>query len=394
MPWPHVEVFRSFVSNLAEQTVANPYLDCAPLDMSDRKKMAMELIFINLVNRMVITRHFVEDDGDFTGKPFDPVQMVTLDRYMGVGDIQMAIFAAGYAAHELVSPVHLEVRKRLINLAEVKATPDQDDGCSFSVDTSLLVPQLVVSAGEDSHHVTISKEFLDNTSPAAKADLQTNYVMIDKLVVGKQHRFCKEDNAKVLAEKLKSAENYHELMPAHTQRKLEELNTQTVRCGPMAGKVILLFLQMKGSSDICVWALKDWLLEHYLQQWTFKSMVQKALLSNKLTPPGRYLVLEPLHVGSMTDSLGYQAHHDNFSAWCNGEGKEFVQQTSEYANGKAADAAKATSDAELAAATAAASPRLSRAEGGCEAGRRDGRGLVQGGCGGQDGCKPRHHRAV
>ena len=69
---------------------------------------------MNYVNRMAVMRHFVEDDGEFTGKVFDPVQLLSMGNYMGVGDIQTAIFASSYCAHEFVSPVTVEVRRRII----------------------------------------------------------------------------------------------------------------------------------------------------------------------------------------------------------------------------------------------------------------------------------------
>ena len=84
--------------------------------------------------------------------------------------------------------------------------------------------------------------------------------MLTKLSVGEQHRFGTEENAKMakmLVEKL--------VPPAHTQRKLEEeLYMQMVRSGPTQGKPNLMFLQYNGASDIAVWALKSWILEHYV----------------------------------------------------------------------------------------------------------------------------------
>jgi hypothetical protein len=88
-------------------------------------------------------------------------------------------------------------------------------------------------------------------------------------------------------------------MPLHIERNLEKLSVQTARCGPSAGKALVVFSQYRGDSSIAVWLLKDWVMEHFLQQWTFKAMTENALKANARISAGRYLVLEPLRIGDI-----------------------------------------------------------------------------------------------
>ena len=101
---PDITAFRNFFGNFILELRENPYLNVNPPTAADRRYTIVEVMFCNLVNRMAIHRMFFEPGSKHTDKQFTPDCILEANKYMAMGDTQMAIAAVGSLSHSFRSP--------------------------------------------------------------------------------------------------------------------------------------------------------------------------------------------------------------------------------------------------------------------------------------------------
>lgn len=93
-------------------------------------------------------------------------------------------------------------------------------------------------------------------------------------------------------------------MPEHVTKRVLLLSTIMVRDGNDKGLPCLAFCHVEGDKEVAVFVLKSWLLEcAFNHDFSLKTMLHRAALSNRFTRPGRYIIPAPLLLGDAAQDV-------------------------------------------------------------------------------------------
>jgi DNA polymerase III delta prime subunit len=283
----HFDYYRRFLRELR----ANPYLDAEPFTSGDRRSGMIQILFNCLVNRIAIRRAFIEPGAEFRGKPFDIQQMLSLSKFMLHGDMQASIIAISAFSHVFRSPTEWRVgvliaEKYFVGGRLITAIVNGAKHVSFPVhfdDNLVPVPEFVDTFDD----------FIN--SDEKKAVLKDKYALVTKEKYSFRNSPTDADMAKTFAHTLRDGSTEFMMMPEHITKRVMLLTTTMIRAGPDKGLPCLSFFYHEGLKQVAVFVLKSWLLETaFNHEWSVKSMLHRAALSNRFTQPGRYVVPAPL----------------------------------------------------------------------------------------------------
>lgn len=292
LPWPDTSVLNAFMHDFEAVAKSNPFLTCRMFNTSSREYGFVRVAYIHLVNFCLIMAFFVDPKGKFTGKRFDIAHLLELAPYMYVGDPQAAIFALAFKAHELVNPFICEVRGRIVRRAAFADGTERFSIVGENRDELHIDPDTAYTALRKTAY-----DKLDNVDKSFKEKLEERYVFICEFPFeNKSFNVTTRDYSSAMSRCFGSADTHRKMEAKDISEVLTDLQNMSPACGPDQG---LQYLVVKPTeSHQGLFALKSWILEELKQEWSFKAMVEKALLANKYTPDGRYLVPEALRVGA------------------------------------------------------------------------------------------------
>lgn len=292
VPWPDTSVLNAFMHDFETVAKSNPFLTCRMFNTSSREYGFVRVAYIHLMNFCLVMAFFVDPKGKFTGTRFDITQLLELAPCMYVGDPQAAIFALAFKAHELVNPFICEVRGRIVRRAASAV-----DTPRFSIAGANL-DELDVCV--DPAYTALRKtvyDKLDNVDKSFREKLEERYVFICEFPFeNKSFNITFRDYSNAMSRCFGSADTHRKMEAKDISEVLTDLQTMSPACGADQGLQYLVVKPTENHQGL--FALKTWILEELKQEWSFKTMVEKALLANKYTPDGRYLVPEALRVGA------------------------------------------------------------------------------------------------
>jgi hypothetical protein len=285
VPWPDISVLNAFMHNFESIAKTNPFLTCRMFNTSSREFGFVRVAYIHLMNFCMVLAFFVDPKGKHTGKRFDITQLLDLAPYMYTGDPQAAIFALSFKAHEMMNPFIGEVRGRIVRLTP-RFTVGSDAGDSLEVRM-------------DADYKNLQKHVydkLETTDKSYKDKLEKSYAFICEFPFeSRSFNVTPHDYSNAMSRCFGSTDSHRKMEAKDIASVLTDLQTMTPACGPDQGLPYLVVKPTENQQGL--FALKSWILEELKQEWSFKSMVEKALLANKYTPDGRYLVPEALRLG-------------------------------------------------------------------------------------------------
>jgi hypothetical protein len=292
VPWPDTSVLNAFMHDFEAVAKTNPFLTCRMFNTSSREFGFVRVAYIHLVNFCLVLAFFVDPKGEFTGKRFDIAHLLALAPYLYVGDPQAAIFALSFKAHELVNPFICEVRGRIVRRA-ASAVNTPRFGVGGDAEDELVVH-------DDNTHKQLRESVykkLENIDKSFKEKLEKSYAFICEFPFeSRSFNVTFRDYSNAMSRCFGSADTHRKMEAKDIAEVLTDLQTMSPACGPDQGLQYLVVKPTENHQGL--FALKSWILEELKQEWSFKAMVKKALLANKYTPDGRFLVPEALCVGA------------------------------------------------------------------------------------------------
>jgi hypothetical protein len=334
MPSPDTSVLDAFMSDFVRVLKDNPFRNnpARSYNPSSREYGLIRVAYINIINFSMAMAFFVDPSSPITDKRFDITQILSLSKYMYVGDVQAAIFALSIKSHEMVNPFVCEVRDRIVR----KALPRSGDRQRFSVcivggkdrvqwgddasmdnnsydpnDTDQQQQQQQQQRDHDTVYRDRRYEILNNLSnidPVHHELLSSRYVYVFTFTMeatrtGSNHSAF--DYADALKKHLGTTNSFRKMAEKDIRQILYDMQVMTPAYGDdQNNKYIEIVKNLDGK--YCLFSLETWVLESLQQKFTFKSMVRDALMRNKFSVDQRIVIPEPLQLGASL-SEGYTA---------------------------------------------------------------------------------------
>lgn len=322
MPFPDTSVLDAFMSDFVSVLKENPFRNnpTRSYNPSSREYGFIRVSYINIMNFSMTMAFFIDPKGAFTGKRFDIEQILSLSKYMYVGDVQAAIFALSIKAHEMVNPFVCEVRDRIAR----KALPRSGDRQRFSIclaggehrvqwgDDESTDNNAYASEGgdqqqqqQDDHDMAYKDKRseilknLGNVDPVRCNLLASRYVYVftftmETMRSGSFHSAF--DYADALKFHFGTNNSFRKMAEKDVCQILYDLQVMSPASGDDANnKYIEIVKNMDGKYSL--FALEALVLESLQQKYTFKAMIRDALLRNKFSVDQRYVIPEPLQLG-------------------------------------------------------------------------------------------------
>jgi hypothetical protein len=384
---PETSMFRTFYTSFIAELKNNPFLNVEPPSASDRKSSIIELLYSLFVTRIAIHRAFFEPGAEFINDKFCVEQVVELNKYMAIGDMQAAIVAVCSMSHSFRSPTEYacaDMVAKSIRTSNAKELADLRGAHARHADavddrnthqnlvqsmrnTHAPADPAMQAAHERLHaaieHAQHTKSAVDEmareqisvaaggvvsfTIDGVQKQLDPNrldtfpwqFRMVSEVFSNngefgkslmKEYAFLfRMDNlpatlwdqcgrlASSLLESNKGGGS--QLLVEHAQKRLHLLATKSIRTGAHAGSKVLRFVESPGRDRaFFVFVSRDWLVESTeTHEYGMLHMCERAAKRCSYTSPGTYLVVQPLQLSDVPDTIrvlnnGFEERQDNF----------------------------------------------------------------------------------
>lgn len=149
IPFAATLPFKHYLNAFKNVLNDNPY---AYKGIDGRWAQIMESSYQHLMTSNAVYRLFIDPNGEFYGKPFKVEKLLAVERFMGAGDVQAAMFAIEVFSHKFRSPTERMVADGFKLMLE-KARGDE------LVTEDLLASWNVGRDGADTNFHSVAENF-------------------------------------------------------------------------------------------------------------------------------------------------------------------------------------------------------------------------------------------